>query len=81
MKKAVVTVSYDAEKLSALKVYLGQRETRVEDELARALDALYHKTVPAGVREFFELRGESADAQKTKKAKPASGKPHIAAAE
>lgn len=81
MKKAVVTVSYDAEKLSALKVYLGQRGTQVEDELARALDAIYHKTVPAGVREFFELREESTEAQKPKKAKPAFGEPPAAAAE
>ena len=61
MRKTAITVSYDAEKLSALKVYLGQRGTRVEDELARALETIYAKTVPAGVREFLDLRASGTD--------------------
>ena len=74
MKKATITLSYDEEKLSALKLYLGQRETQVEDELTKALDALYAKNVPAGVREFIELRsgnGES-PAPKVRKQKAES---------
>ena len=56
MKKANISVAFDEEKLSALKMYLGQRNTTVEKELAKALDVLYGKTVPAGVREFIALR-------------------------
>ena len=60
MKKATITISFDEEKLNALKLYLGQKGTQTEDELTRALDTLYSKTVPAGVREFIEMRsGES----------------------
>lgn len=56
MKKTTITISYDEERLNALKLYLGQKETTAEDELVKALDTLYSKTVPAGVREFIELR-------------------------
>ena len=56
MKKTTITLSYDEEKLFALKLYLGQKGTQVEDELAKAMDTLYAKNVPAGVRAFFELR-------------------------
>ena len=56
MKKTNITVAFDEEKLSALKMYLGQKNTTVEKELAKALDVLYGKTVPAGVREFIALR-------------------------
>ena len=56
MKKTNISVAFDEEKLSALKMYLSQRNTTVEKELAKALDVLYGKTVPAGVREFIALR-------------------------
>ena len=68
MKKANISVAFDEEKLAALKMYLGQRNTTVEKELAKALDVLYGKTVPAGVREFIALRsGEEAPTDKKKK--------------
>ena len=41
MKKATLTLSYDEEKLNALKIYIGQKNTQVEDELVSALDVLY----------------------------------------
>lgn len=56
MKKATITISYDEEKLNALKMYLGQKNAQVEEELAKALDTLYNKSVPAGVREFIDMR-------------------------
>ena len=56
MKKATITISYDEEKLNALKMYLGQKDTQAEDELTKALDTLYNKNVPAGVREFIDMR-------------------------
>ena len=49
MKKATITISYDEEKLNALKLYLSQKGTTVEDELNT-------KSVPVGVREFIEMR-------------------------
>lgn len=56
MKKTSITVSFDEEKLSALKMYLTQRGVQVESELERALETLYTKTVPAGVREFIDMK-------------------------
>ena len=51
-----VTISYDDEKLSALRLYLGQKNGKVEDELAEALEALYQKTVPANVRGYLDMK-------------------------
>ncbi|MDD4493133.1 MAG: DUF6103 family protein [Eubacteriales bacterium] len=56
MKKTTINISYDEEKLSALKIYLAQKGSQVEDELTKELDTLYSKNVPANVREFIELR-------------------------
>ena len=50
MKKITVSISCDEEKLSALKMYLAQKEMQVETELEKAFDTLYSKTVLAGVR-------------------------------
>ena len=72
MKTATITISYDEEKLNALRLYLDQKGAKTEDELAKALDALYTKTVPAGVREFIDMRSgvtPRAHTQNTKKPK------------
>lgn len=63
MKKCI-TVSYEEEKLLALRMYAEQRGVSVEDELAQAAEALYQKTVPASVRSFLDMKVES---QKPKK--------------
>lgn len=71
MKKTTISVSFEDEKLSALKMYLEQRGQTVEGELEKALDTLYAKTVPAGVREFLNLRsGAAPTPPKPKKPKP-----------
>lgn len=70
MKTATITVSFDEEKLGALKLYLKQRGTQPEEELEKALESLYTKTVPVGVREFIDMRSGSAAAPKVKKPKP-----------
>lgn len=60
MRKTSITISFDEEKLSALKMYLTQRGVQVESELERSLETLYTKTVPAGVREFIEMKSGNA---------------------
>lgn len=71
MKKVTITISYDEEKLSALKMYLTQRGVQVESELERSLETLYTKTVPAGVREFLEMKsGNTPKPAPAKKPKP-----------
>lgn len=73
MKKTTITISYDEEQLSALKLYLEQKDTNIENELCKALDTLYQKTVPVGVRDFIGMRSGSisqAAAPRPKKPKP-----------
>lgn len=64
MKKAVIPVSFDAEKLSAAKLYMAQKDLSFEDEMEKAADALYSKYVPAGV-----LKAGNKTAAKPKKPK------------
>lgn len=80
MKKISVSVSYEEEKLSALKLYLEQKGSQVESELTKALDVLYAKNVPAGVREFIDLRSGHAEppAPKVRRQKP-EPKPNLTA--
>ncbi len=71
MKKAMISVTFDAEKLSAAKLYMAQKDLSFEEELEKAAEALYGKYVPAGVREFIELNAESKVAAKPKKLRQA----------
>lgn len=59
MKKTTINISYDEEKLSAIKMYLGQKGSSLDDELVKMLDTLYSKTVPASVRDFISMKSES----------------------
>lgn len=71
MKKTIISISYDDEKLNALRLYLEQKNQTLENELIAAADTLYAKTVPANVREFIDLRaGCAKPAEKKKKPKP-----------
>ena len=71
MKTATITITYDEEKLAALRLYLGQKNQTVEEELLAATDNLYTKTVPNNVREFIELRaGKTVTEPKKRKPKP-----------
>ena len=71
MKTATITITYDEEKLAALRLYLGQKNQTVEEELLAAVDNLYTKTVPNNVREFIDLRaGKTVTEPKKRKSKP-----------
>ena len=56
MKKAMVNVPFDEEKLAAARLYMEQKDLSFEDEMSKAADALYGKYVPANVREFLEIK-------------------------
>lgn len=56
IKKVPVNFSYDEEKLNALKIYLAQKGTPLEDELEKATEAVYARVVPQNVREFIEMK-------------------------
>lgn len=56
MKKTTFNISFDEDKASALVLYLSQKGTSAEAELEKALDTLYSKTVPVGVRDFIDMK-------------------------
>ena len=65
--KAYADVKMD----KVLENYDRQEREKAEEELEAALAALYNKTVPAGVREYLDLRsGTTPPAVKPKRAKP-----------
>ena len=70
MKKTTFNISFDEDKASALVLYLSQKGTTAEAELERALDVLYGKTVPAGVREFIDMRSGTASPSVPQPRKP-----------
>ncbi len=63
MKKCIL-VSYEEEKLLALRMYAEQRGVSIEDEMAQTAEALYQKYVPANVRAYLDMKAEG---QKSKK--------------
>ena len=58
MKKDVVRISVDAEKLRAVKKYMEKKEVDLEEELADQLQKLYEKHVPINVREYIDEKQE-----------------------
>ena len=74
MKKDSITIPYDEEKLAALRLYLGQKNQSVEQEMISAVDSIYAKAVPSNVREFLDLRSgmEPKPAERRKRPRPAS---------
>lgn len=70
MKKATITVTFDADKLSAAQMYMEQKELSFESEMEKAAEALYGKYVPAGVREFVEMSAGTKPAARPRKPKP-----------
>lgn len=55
LKKTTVTISYDEEKLKALRLYLELKGSKLEDELTKIIETLYTKIVPTGVREYIGM--------------------------
>ena len=54
MKQINISVSFEDEKLTALKRYMAKKDLKPEAELAYALQKLYEKHVPAPVREYID---------------------------
>lgn len=70
MKKTSVSIMYDDEKLSAIRLYMSQRDLDFKEELEKLVDSLYAKYVPANVREFIDMKGLQVKTPKPKKPKP-----------
>lgn len=70
MKKSV-TVSVNEEKLSAIEMYLEQKNTTLAAELDKYVDQLYGKIVPQNVRDFIDMMSAKKPARKPKNPAPA----------
>ena len=56
MKKASISIFYDDEKLSAVKMYMKQKDLDIKSELEKTIDSMYAKYVPSNVREFIDMK-------------------------
>ena len=75
MKKTSFMTTYDEDKLVALKMYLEQKGSGLDEEIQSCLENLYSKYVPVPVREFISMRAGVAPEEKKKKSKPAGREP------
>lgn len=69
MKNTTIAVNFDEEKLAAARLYLAQKNLSAEEELGKAMEALYQKYVPGNVREFIEMRSRQERPQKKRAVK------------
>jgi len=60
MKQINLTIPYEEEKIEAIRQFSGEGKPSLEQELSALIDRLYHKTVPAPVRDFIAARAETA---------------------
>lgn len=75
MKKTNLSISYEEEKVKALRWYLEQKGTGLEQELGKSLETLFQKNVPANVRGYITRESEAASdgsEPKTRRQKPES---------
>ena len=70
--KNTVTITLDGEKFRALKMYLSEKKTSLDEQLSAYAEQLYGKTVPQNVRDFIDMtaKQQSAIRPKTTHAKP-----------
>lgn len=59
MKKVSITVQYDEEKFSTIKICMENKGLNINNEIVKFIDSLYTKQVPAQVRDFFNMKAES----------------------
>lgn len=70
MKKAVVKVSLNAEKLRAVESYMEKKEVNLEEELVDQVQKLYQRYVPANVREYIDEKQEEEKRKRKPKKSP-----------
>ena len=62
MSKVEITVLVDEEKYKPVEAYLKKKGVSFEDEINKAVDALYNKVVPTAVKEFLIMMKEGPEA-------------------
>ena len=70
--KKLVSVSVSEEKLSAIEMYLEQKNTTLSAELEKYVEQIYSKNVPQNVRDFIDMMSAKKPARKPAKQESAS---------
>lgn len=79
MEKIEVTISFDAEKMDALKFYLKKEETTVQKKMDEAMRQLYEQAVPEAVREYLDAKNASPPKRPPRPSQPKAAVPKQAA--
>lgn len=64
--KNTVTIALEDKKVLALKMYLGQKKSSLEEEISKYAEQLYIKSVPQNVRDFIDMEAKQQSAVKPK---------------
>ena len=54
MKNTTLSVTFNTEKLDALKFHMGRKDTDLQEELNDTIQKLYEKYVPQATREYID---------------------------
>ena len=70
--KNTVVITLDDKKVQALKMYLSEKKTSLDEQLSNYAEQLYGKIVPQNVRDYIAMTEKQQSAEKPKKprAKP-----------
>ncbi len=81
--KNTITITIAPEKLSALIMYMKQKNTSAEAELEKYAEQLYQKIVPQNVRDFIDMMSGQSNQKPKKRSeqKNSSGENSIVAAD
>ena len=69
----MVQIKYAQSCLSALRMYLGDENTTVEQELVSCLDRLWEQKIPEAVRDFIERSEKQEKTEKPRDSRRTSG--------
>ena len=69
-----IILSMSEAKLSALEMYLTQKNTSLTAEIDKFAEQLYSKTVPQNVREYIELTSDSKPVRKPRPPRSSDGR-------
>ena len=64
--KNTVVISLDDEKFRALKMYLSEKKTSLDEQLSNYAEQLYGKIVPQNVRDYIDMTEKQQSATKPK---------------
>lgn len=70
--KNTVVIKLDDQKMAALKMYLSEKNSSLDEEISKYAEQLFNKIVPQNVRDFIEMTAKQRDTEKLKipRAKP-----------